>query len=70
MFVAGGATPVAFDIRPEDCRMMDEPVDCGDHHARIGEHVVPAKERLVRRDEKATALVPFGDQFNNTLISA
>jgi len=43
--------------------MMDEPVDCSDGHSGIGKHVVPAREGLVGRDEKATALVPFGDQF-------
>src|SRR3990170_4840463 len=42
---------------------MDQAVDGGYRHARIGEHVVPAGERLVGRDEDAAPLVALGDQF-------
>jgi hypothetical protein len=42
---------------------MDEPVDGGDRHAEGGEDVVPAGERLVGHYQKASPLIPFGDQF-------
>jgi len=63
LFVAGCATTVAFDVHLEDRRMVDESVDRSDSHAGIRKHVIPSREGLVGRDQKAAALVSFGDQF-------
>src|ERR1700710_377528 len=42
---------------------MYEPVDGGDRHGWIREYIGPARERLVGRNQKTSALVPLGDQF-------
>ncbi len=42
---------------------MNEPVYGGDGHAGVWEDVIPAGERLVGRYQKASPLIPFGDQF-------
>ena len=43
---------VALDlVELEDRRVMDQPVNRGHRHARIGEDVVPARERLVGCDQ-------------------
>ena len=59
----GGAPPVAFDIHLEDGGMVDEAVDGGDGHCRIGEHLAPVSERLVCCDQQRAALVAGGDEF-------
>lgn len=43
--------------------MVDESVDRSDSHAGIRKHVIPSREGLVGRDQKAAALVSFGDQL-------
>jgi hypothetical protein len=42
---------------------MNKPVYRGDRHARVGEHVMPAREGLIGRYEKTFALAPLSDQF-------
>jgi hypothetical protein len=37
----------------EDRRVVNQAVDGGYRHTRVGEYVVPAGERLVGRDEDA-----------------
>ena len=65
LLLAGGLfAAVALDlVELEDRRVVDQAVDGGHGHARIGEHVVPAGERLVGGDEDAAPLVALGDQF-------
>ncbi len=63
LFVAGRAPTIAFDVHLEDRGMVDEPVDCGHRHARIRKHIIPAREGLVGRDQKAAPLIPLGDQL-------
>ena len=56
--------PIALDlVELKDRRVMDQAVDRGHRHAWIGEHVVPARERLVGGNEDAAPLVAFGNQL-------
>ncbi len=50
-------------VELEDRRVMDQAVDRSHRHARIGEHVVPARERLVGGDQDAAPLVALGDEL-------
>lgn len=63
LVVVGAATPVTLDVQLKDGRVMDQAVDGGHRHRGVGEHVVPARERLVGRDQQAAPLVPLGDQL-------
>jgi len=38
-------------------------IDGGQRHSRIGEDLIPGRERLVGGDGDALALVSFGDQL-------
>ena len=42
---------------------MDEAVDGGDGHGRIGEDLVPFAEGLITSDDEALALVALGDEL-------
>jgi hypothetical protein len=55
---ASGTSPIAFDVHLEDGGVVDEAVDGGDGHRRIGEHLAPIAERLIRGDHQRAALRP------------
>lgn len=61
--VGGCAAPITFDIRLEDRRVMNEPVNGGHRHTRVQKDVVPAGEWLVGGSQKAFSLVFFGDRL-------
>lgn len=63
MFVAGPTTTIAFDVEFDDRRVMPQPVDGGDRHALVREHIVPAREGLVGRNQKAFTFISLRDQF-------
>ena len=42
---------------------MDEAVDGGERHSRVGEDLAPFAERLVGGDQQRSALVARADQF-------
>ena len=60
--LCGGSPAVALGIDLEDGRVMDEAVDGGDGHGRIGEDLVPLAEGLIAGDDEALALVALGDE--------
>jgi hypothetical protein len=53
---AGGAATVALDVEFEDGGVMDEAVDGGDGHGRLGEDALPGREGLVGGDQHAASL--------------
>ena len=65
LLLAGSSlAAVALDlVELEDRRVVHQAVDGRHGHAGVGEHVVPARERLVGRDEDAAPLVALGDQL-------
>ena len=61
--VFGSAAPIAFHVHLEDGCMMNEPVDGGQRHGRIGEYRIPFSEGLVCRDQHGSALISRADEF-------
>ena len=53
--LCGGSPAVALGIDLEDGRVMDEAVDGGDGHGRIGEDLGPLAEWLIAGDDEALA---------------
>ena len=43
--------------------MVNESIDCGERHGRVGEDVAPLREGRVGRDRDAFSFVSFGDQL-------
>ena len=61
--LCGGSPAVALGIDLEDGRVMDEAVDGGDGHGRIGEDLVPLAEGLIAGDDEA-GIGPRGPTLN------
>jgi hypothetical protein len=59
----GVASPVAVDIDFEDRRVMDETIDGGQGHGRIGEDLAPLAEWLVGGDEGGASFVAGADEL-------
>jgi hypothetical protein len=59
----GGTPSIAFDVELEDGRVMDQPVDGGHRHGRVGEDLVPFAKGLICGQEKRTVLLPGADQL-------
>ena len=59
----GGPTPITLDIHLKDSRVVNEPVNGGQRHGRIGEDGIPFSERLVGRDQHRAAFVSGTYEF-------
>jgi hypothetical protein len=46
-----GATTVVLHVHLKNRRVVDEAIDCAEHHGRVGEDLVQRSEWLVRGDE-------------------
>src|SRR5271169_4183498 len=57
------AAAVALGIEFEDGGVVDQPVDRGHGHRRVGEDLVPLAEGLVAGGNQAAALVALGDEL-------
>ena len=54
---------ITLDIHLEDGRVVDQPVDGGQRHGRVGEDRVPGAEGLIGGDQHGTPLVARADEF-------
>ena len=59
----GAAASVALDVHLEDDGVVDEAVDCGDHHGVVREDPVPVGKWLIGGDQHGAALVACADQL-------
>ena len=62
-----GTAAIAFDVHLEDGGVVDEAIDDGEGHRRVGEDLAPFAEWLVGGDKQGSPLVPGADQ---SLVSA
>ena len=58
-----GSAAIAVGIHLEDDGVVNEPVDRGDGHRRVGEDLVPCAEWLVGGDHDRSSLVAGTDEF-------
>ncbi|VUX54866.1 protein of unknown function [uncultured Woeseiaceae bacterium] len=63
LFAQGGALPVALDVELEDSRVMDQAIDSGERHGRIGKDLVPLAKRLVGGDQDRAVFIACADEF-------
>lgn len=61
--VEGDAAAAALNVHLEDRGVVDEPVDGGQRHGRVGEDLAPFAERLVGGDEDRAPFVAGTDQL-------
>lgn len=47
----------------KNSRMVDQAVNGGNGHHRIGKDALPLTKRLIRRDQEALALIAVGNEF-------
>lgn len=55
--------PVAFDVELEDGRVMNQAIDRGEGHGRIGKDLVPLAEGLVGGDQDRAVFIACADEF-------
>jgi hypothetical protein len=61
--IEGSPSTIAFDIHLEDGRVVNETIDGGERHGRIGEDFSPFTKRLIGRDEERTPLIARADEL-------
>lgn len=53
----------ALHVQLKDRGLMHQPVAGGQGHARFAKDLPPLRERLIRSDAEASALVALGDEL-------